>query len=122
MTLRMEALENIVRKGENAGNQHFLLFPHSVFYSIKGRNHHYSNSSFVVCKCFQFAPVQRFVVWKRVKTKPGCIIRTGLVIGHAAKGLIAKNIDWGQPARTAQADLVDAFCRRINLTRLPGYD
>ena len=27
MTLRKYPLENIVRKGENAGNQHFLLFP-----------------------------------------------------------------------------------------------
>ena len=26
MTLNEKALENIVRKGENAGNQHFLLF------------------------------------------------------------------------------------------------
>ena len=25
--LENEAFENIVRKGENAGNQHFLLFP-----------------------------------------------------------------------------------------------
>ena len=25
----MERVENIVRKGENAGYQHFLLFPHS---------------------------------------------------------------------------------------------
>ena len=27
MTLKKKAFENIVRKGENAGNQHFLLFP-----------------------------------------------------------------------------------------------
>ena len=27
MPLRKKPLENIVRKGENAGNQHFLLFP-----------------------------------------------------------------------------------------------
>ena len=26
MTLRKKAFENIVEKGENAGNQHFLLF------------------------------------------------------------------------------------------------
>ena len=26
-TLRKEAFENILGKGENAGNQHFLLFP-----------------------------------------------------------------------------------------------
>ena len=27
MTLKKKALENTVGKGENAGNQHFLLFP-----------------------------------------------------------------------------------------------
>ena len=27
MTLEEKAFENIVGKGENAGNQHFLLFP-----------------------------------------------------------------------------------------------
>ena len=27
-------IENIVGKGENAGNQHFLLFPHNVFYGL----------------------------------------------------------------------------------------
>ena len=26
-TLKEKAIENIARKGENAGNQHFLLFP-----------------------------------------------------------------------------------------------
>ena len=27
LTLKKKALENIVGKGENAGNEHFLLFP-----------------------------------------------------------------------------------------------
>ena len=29
MTLKKKTFENIVGQGENAGNQHFLLFPHS---------------------------------------------------------------------------------------------
>ena len=29
MTLKKKAIENFVWKGENAGNQHFLLFPQS---------------------------------------------------------------------------------------------
>ena len=29
MTLRKKSFKNIVRKGENAGNQHFVLFPQS---------------------------------------------------------------------------------------------
>ena len=31
MTLGKKAFENVVRKGENAGNQHFFLFPQCVF-------------------------------------------------------------------------------------------
>ena len=65
------ALENSVRKGQNAGNQHFLLFPQclllyqreklsfqqrQIFFSIKVRNCHFSNVKFIVCKCFQFGP------------------------------------------------------------------
>ena len=41
-SLKKRAFENIVRKGENAGNQHFLLYPH-VFYPIKDKNYHFSN-------------------------------------------------------------------------------
>ena len=33
--------ENMVGKGENAGNQHLLL-SNNVFYPIKDRNHHLS--------------------------------------------------------------------------------
>ena len=32
MTLRKKAFENIVGKGENAGHQHFLLFPQCFFF------------------------------------------------------------------------------------------
>ena len=53
-TLGKTPFENIVGKGENAGNQHFLLFPR-CFLPFPNRNsiHIY----FVVCKCFQFGPV-----------------------------------------------------------------
>ena len=54
-TLQKKACEIIVGKGENAGNQHFLLVPHNVFWPIKEKNHHFSNIKFVVCKCFQFS-------------------------------------------------------------------
>ena len=36
MTLGKKPYENIVGKGENAGNQHFLLF-HNVFNSIQDK-------------------------------------------------------------------------------------
>ena len=36
---------------------------HSVFYSIKDSNHHFSNIYFVICKCFQFGHVQNFFIW-----------------------------------------------------------
>ena len=39
--LRKKALENTVGKGENAVTSIFS-FSHSVFYSIKERNHHFS--------------------------------------------------------------------------------
>ena len=42
-------------------------FSHSVFYSVKEINHHFSNIQIVVCKCFQFGHVQNSVVWERVK-------------------------------------------------------
>ena len=43
-------------------------FSHNVFYRIKDRNHNFSNIRFVVGKCFEFCPVQNFVVWLRIKT------------------------------------------------------
>ena len=39
-TLKKMSLENIVGKGENAGNQHFP-FSHSGFYFMKERNCHF---------------------------------------------------------------------------------
>ena len=35
-------------------------FSHSVFYTIKERNHHFSNIKFVILKCFHFGLVQKF--------------------------------------------------------------
>ena len=35
MTLGKKTFENIVGKGENAGNQHFLLFPHCFLFFPK---------------------------------------------------------------------------------------
>ena len=61
-----EIFENNTGKGENAGNQHFLLFPQCFFYSIKDRNHVFSNNDFVVCKCFEFGQGQNFVIQYRV--------------------------------------------------------
>ena len=58
-----KACEKIVGKGENAVNQHFLLFPH-VFYKIKDRDYHVSNTKIVVCNCFQFGQSQNFVFGK----------------------------------------------------------
>ena len=46
--------ENIVGKGKNAGNQHFLLFPQCFLPFPK----QISIFHFVVCKCFQFGPVK----------------------------------------------------------------
>ena len=48
-TLMKKLSENIVGKGENAGNQHFLLF-HNIFYPIKPNR--YRNLSSIVFKSF----------------------------------------------------------------------
>ena len=61
--------KNIVGKGENGGNQHFLL--HNVFYPITAKLHHLTNYEIVVCKCFQFLKRQIFFsVVKRFKATP----------------------------------------------------
>ena len=54
--------ENILGKGENAGNQHFLLFP-NVLFSLKDICHCLSHIKNVVCKSFAFRQVKQFVVW-----------------------------------------------------------
>ena len=43
-----EVIENIVGKGENAGNQHFLLSPNVFFYS-QNKVYDLSQIYFVVC-------------------------------------------------------------------------
>ena len=66
-TLRKEAFENILGKGENAGHQHFLLFP-KCFPS--------SQKQISIFKSHLVCPLQklsvwnrlRFVVWERVKS------------------------------------------------------
>ena len=54
--LKKKPFENIVGKEENAGNQHFLPFPH-VFYPSQKEFLLLRYIYFVVCKCFQFGPV-----------------------------------------------------------------
>ena len=61
-TLKEKALENTVGKVENAGNQHFLLFP-QCFLLYHSEKLSFQQWLFVVCKCFQFGRVQNFVVW-----------------------------------------------------------
>ena len=68
-TFRKELLENIVGKGEHAGYQYFS-FSHNVFYSIKDINHHFSKIWIVVCKCFEFGLVKKFVVWWGANSLP----------------------------------------------------
>ena len=48
--------ENIVGKGENAGNQHFS-FSHNVFYPTINKFQFLTHFYIVVCKCFEFGQV-----------------------------------------------------------------
>ena len=43
-------------------------FSHNLFYPTKDRNRHFSNTAFVVCKCFQFGQSQNFVVFKSISS------------------------------------------------------
>ena len=61
--------ENIEGKVENAGNQHFLLFP-QYFTLLKTKIIILANFILVVCKCFQFGQVWCFVFCKRVNAWP----------------------------------------------------
>ena len=55
-TLRKKPFENIVGKGENAGNQHFLLFP-QCFLTFPEQFSVFGHIHFVVCKCLEFGLV-----------------------------------------------------------------
>ena len=50
---RKKSLEDILGKGENAGNKHFL-FSQNVFYLSKNRFQIFSQIYFFVCQCFQY--------------------------------------------------------------------
>ena len=50
-------------KGENADNQHFLLFQQYFLLYQREKNRHFSNLQSVICKYFQFGHVRKFVVW-----------------------------------------------------------
>ena len=62
--MKKKPIENIVGKGENAGGQYFLL-SHNVFYPSEINFHIFSHICFVVCQCFQFGPIEKFVMWKQ---------------------------------------------------------
>ena len=55
-TLKNQPFKNILGKGENAGNQHFLLLP-NCFLPFQKKFQFYSNIYFVICKCCEFGPV-----------------------------------------------------------------
>ena len=56
-TLKKNSFENIVGKGESAGNQHFLLFPQCFLPRPKPNFSFSVTFFFVICRCFQFGPV-----------------------------------------------------------------
>ena len=60
MTLKEKAFENIVEKGENAGNQHFLLFPQCFL------PHHREKSPF---QQHLFCHLQMLSIWTSLKFK-----------------------------------------------------
>ena len=61
--LKKEAFENIVEKGENAANQHFLLFPQCFLPYQRQKLSFWQIFYLVVCTSFQPDRVEIFVVW-----------------------------------------------------------
>ena len=55
-TLKKKPFENNVGNGENAGNQHFLLFP-QCFLPIPKRISVFKLYLLCLCKCFHFGPI-----------------------------------------------------------------
>ena len=62
-TFSLNTIENIVGKGENAGKQHFLLFPTKCSTLSYREIIVFATFKLIFYKCFQFGPVQNFVVW-----------------------------------------------------------
>ena len=52
MTLKKKALEKIVGKGENAGNQHFLFFP--IMFSTLSEEEIIISATFILSSAFAF--------------------------------------------------------------------
>ena len=65
--LTEKSLENILRKGKNDGNQHFLIFPQCVQLSSKEKKCHFGKIEFVVCKHFRKWSSAKFCRLIRVK-------------------------------------------------------
>ena len=59
MTQVKKPFENIVGKGENVDNLHYLLFP-TKSSALEKKSMYFSHIKFVVCQVFEFGKVQRF--------------------------------------------------------------
>ena len=65
-TLKKKPLENIVGKGENAGNQHFLLFTQCFLLFLKQISIFDSHLSLLSANASSLDQSKDFVVWYRV--------------------------------------------------------
>ena len=89
MTLRKTPFQNIVGKGENASNQHILLYPQCI-HPFQTKFQFSNHSYFVLCKCSKFGSVYNFVVWRGVKqTRRKIIIVTHLFNSNPFKDAIS---------------------------------
>ena len=61
-TMKNKTFENIVGKGENAGNQHYLLFPQFLI-PYKRQSKTFERHLLCRCKCFKIDKVHKLVVW-----------------------------------------------------------
>ena len=59
-TVKKKPFENIAGKGENAGNQHFLLFTQCFLHIPKKKKILLVSYIYIVCRCFQFWTCLKF--------------------------------------------------------------
>ena len=59
MTQNEKAFENTVGKGESIGSKNVFYFPQNI-------SQFFSYIYFVICKCFQFGPVQILLFGKEL--------------------------------------------------------
>ena len=63
-TLRGDSFENVAERGGKTRNQQFFFFSLNFFYCLREKD--LSHIESILCKCFDFGPVNKCVIWQRI--------------------------------------------------------